>query len=124
MRLIDAPVGLFLYKKTLCVKTEYIADWGVEAYIVSSGEILWGDAHTAEERNALEVIPVTIDPESLRPQGEWSECDWVEYDGHGECIHHPKAGLRCSNCCNAFKKELLWKDNYCPNCGTKMRIRR
>ena len=63
----------------------------------------------------------TIDPESLRPQGEWSECDWVEYDGHGECIHHPKAGLRCSNCCNAFKKELLWKDNYCPNCGAYMK---
>ena len=53
--------------------------------------------------------------------GEWEECDWVKYDGHGECVHYPKAALRCSNCCNAFKKELLWKDNYCPNCGADMR---
>ena len=63
----------------------------------------------------------TIDPASLRPKGEWTECDWVEYDGHGECIHYPKAALRCSNCCNAFKKKLLWKRNYCPNCGADMR---
>ena len=52
--------------------------------------------------------------------GEWEECDWVKYDGHGECVHYPNAALRCSNCCTAFKKELLWKDNYCPGCGAKM----
>ena len=63
----------------------------------------------------------TINPESLRPKGEWTECDWVEYDGHGECIHYPKEALRCSNCCNAFKKELLWKRNFCPNCSADMR---
>ena len=59
----------------------------------------------------------TVEP----PKGEWEECDWVEYDGHGECIHYSKEALRCSNCCNAFKKELLWKDNFCPNCGADMR---
>ena len=52
--------------------------------------------------------------------GRWIECDYVEYDGHSECIHYPKAAWKCSNCCNAFKKELLWKDNYCPNCGARM----
>lgn len=62
----------------------------------------------------------TIGPESLRPQGKWFECDYVEYDGHSECIHYPKAALGCTNCRNVFKKELLWKRNYCPNCGAKM----
>ena len=62
----------------------------------------------------------TIGPESLRPHGKWFECDYVEYDGHSECIHYPKAALGCTNCRNAFKKELLWKRNYCPNCGAVM----
>ena len=62
----------------------------------------------------------TIDTESLRPHGKWFECDYVEYDGHSECIHYPKAALGCTNCRNAFKKELLWKRNYCPNCGAVM----
>ena len=60
-----------------------------------------------------------IEPE--RPKGRWEETDWVEYDGHSECIRRHKAGLRCSNCCNVFKKDLLWKRNFCPNCGADMR---
>ena len=53
--------------------------------------------------------------------GRWEEADWVEPDCHGfGTIRTPKAALRCSNCKNCFKKELLWKDNYCPNCGSKM----
>ena len=62
----------------------------------------------------------TVDPVV---HGRWDECDWVKYDGHGECIHYPKEALRCSHCCNAFKKELLWKRNYCPNCGAKMDLK-
>ena len=51
----------------------------------------------------------------------WEESDWVEPDCHGfGIIRTPKAALRCSNCKNCFKKELLWKDNYCPNCGCLM----
>lgn len=59
----------------------------------------------------------------VRPvvRGKWEVVDWVEYDGHGECVHYPKEGLCCTNCKNAFKKKLLWKDNYCPNCGADMR---
>ena len=53
--------------------------------------------------------------------GRWEEADWVEPDCHGfGTIRTPKAALRCSNCKNCFKKELLWEDNYCPNCGAKM----
>lgn len=62
---------------------------------------------------------ITIEAEPVR-HGRWDECDWVEYDGHSECIHYPKEALRCSNCCNAFKKKLLWKRNFCPNCGARM----
>lgn len=53
--------------------------------------------------------------------GRWEEADWVELDGGGnELIRTPNAALRCSVCCNCFKKELLWKEADCPNCGAKM----
>lgn len=57
----------------------------------------------------------------MREKGEWEDCDWVKYGGHDECIHYPKAALCCSRCRNAFKKELLWKRDFCPNCGADMR---
>ena len=69
----------------------------------------------------------TIDPEipaadvATVRHARWEEADWIEPDCHGfGIIRTPKAALRCSNCKNCFKKELLWKDNYCPNCGAKM----
>ena len=65
---------------------------------------------------AADVAPVR--------HGRWEEADWVESDCHSfGTIRTPKAAIRCSNCKNCFKKELLWKDNYCPNCGTDMRGR-
>lgn len=55
--------------------------------------------------------------------GEWEETDWVEPDGHGfGMIRFPNEGFRCSRCVNVFRKELLWKKNYCPNCGAKMEV--
>lgn len=104
MRLIDAPVGLFMFEETLCLKTEYAnPQGGVEAYIVSSGEVFWGRAKTQEERNNLDVTPVNAD--NLRPHGRWiaqdetltkfmcSACEAKNYDGH---------------------------EKFCPNCGAKM----
>ena len=62
---------------------------------------------------AADVAPVR--------HGRWEECDYVEPCIHGfGTIRHANAGLKCTNCVNVFKKELLWKDNYCPNCGAKM----
>lgn len=62
---------------------------------------------------AADVAPVV--------HGRWEEADWVELDGGGnELIRTPNAALRCSVCCNCFKKELLWKEAFCPNCGAKM----
>lgn len=67
----------------------------------------------AQDIPAADVAPVR--------HARWEEADWVEPDCHGfGIIRTPKAALRCSNCKNCFKKELLWKDNYCPNCGARM----
>lgn len=67
----------------------------------------------------LEAIPAA-DVEPVR-NGRWEECDWVDVDEHGFGTRRTfKAGLRCSQCACVFKKELLWKRNYCPNCGSKM----
>ena len=96
---------------------EYIELEEVVHLLMTRGRYLTKDlamdaAYEVSKIPAADVAPVR--------HGRWDECDWVKYDGHSECIHYPKAAWRCSNCCNAFKKELLWKDNYCPNCGAKM----
>ena len=66
-----------------------------------------------DEVPAADVAPVV--------HGRWTETDWVEMESGGhDFIKTPKAALRCSNCRNGFKKELLWKTNFCPNCGAKM----
>lgn len=89
------------------------------------------------DRNAFakRVLPLCTYPESLKKMldkeptvdaepvrhGRWIECDWVEPDGHGfGTIRIRNAALKCSECNNAFKKDLLWKRNYCNNCGAKM----
>lgn len=109
MRLIDAPIGLFMSKEgEMCLKTEYIADWGVEAYIVSSGETFWGGAKTAEERNNLDVTPVdavpvvygrNVKPKECTALFECSVCGWECWD-------------------TMSSDTEIW--NYCPNCGSKM----
>lgn len=51
----------------------------------------------------------------------WEEADWREYDAQScETIRFPKAAIVCSDCWNAFKKDALWKKNFCPNCGAEM----
>ena len=62
---------------------------------------------------AADVAPVVHE--------KWENCDWVEPYYHGcGTIRIPNAGMKCTNCVHVFKKDLLWKDNYCPNCGAKM----
>ena len=49
----------------------------------------------------------TIDPESLRPHGRWKDA----------CYYHDcPLCYECSNC----GLKLMYKPNYCPNCGSKM----
>lgn len=51
----------------------------------------------------------------------WEEADWREYDAQScETIRYPKAAIVCTNCRCAFKKDSLWKRNFCPSCGAKM----
>lgn len=116
MRLIDAPVGLFLWNGQMCLKTKYTEEWGVEAYIVSSGETFWGDATTASERNKLEVTPIEAEPvrhgrwvKTEEPLG-WQEVDCVECSVcHESWIANEDYG---------FDFLDFWK--CCPNCGAKM----
>lgn len=62
---------------------------------------------------AADVAPVV--------HGQWEEAGWIETDdSNTEVIRTPKAALRCSHCTCAFKKELLWRNKYCPNCGARM----
>ena len=51
----------------------------------------------------------------------WEEADWREYDAQrGETICFPKEAIVCSDCRNAFKKESLRIQSFCPACGAKM----
>lgn len=69
--------------------------------------------HRIIEAPAADAAPVR--------HGKWEECDYIEPCVHGfGTIRHTNAGLKCSNCVNVFKKDLLWKRNYCPNCGARM----
>lgn len=51
--LSEAEPGFFLFGDTLCYKNEYN-----ESFIISSGEIFWGGAHTADSRDALMIVPL------------------------------------------------------------------
>lgn len=113
MKLIDAPIGLFMFGETLCVKTEYAnLQYGVEAYIVESGEIFWGGAKTKEERHNLDVTPVTAD--NLRPHGLWGRIFQEDY-----CALWCE--FECSECGEKFAyDEDIIPYNFCPHCGAKM----
>lgn len=78
------------------------------------------DAHYPQwYAEKIKSIPAAEDAEVHHAR--WEEADWSEYDAQsGETIRFPKAAIVCSDCRNAFKKDALWKRNFCPNCGAKM----
>ena len=65
-----------------------------------------------DEGNMIEISTVR--------HGRWEEADWIECSTNDLYIRTPRGAHRCSECKRCFKKELLWRDNYCPNCGCKM----
>lgn len=68
---------------------------------------------------AVENFP-SADAVPVAP-AQWEESDWREYDAQScETIRYPKAAIVCTNCRCAFKKDALWRRNFCPNCGAKM----
>ena len=113
MRLIEAPIGLFMFGETLCLKTEYMSPGcGVEAYIVESGEMFWGGAKSKEERHNLDVTPVN--PYNLRPHGRWLYHDDVSPTVYcSEC-----RALGGMDCCGDYHSE---QTPFCPSCGADMR---
>lgn len=116
MRLIDAPVGLFYSGRTLCVKTEYYTNGGVDAYIVSSGEYFHGGTQTSEERNNLMVRPVN--QRNLRPMGRW-----IFTQEYSETLDIDLPWATCSACreYRINSAPFIKKPNYCPNCGARMK---
>lgn len=62
---------------------------------------------------AADVAPVV--------HGEWEAVDRREYDADScKIICYPKDGIACTHCRYVFKKDALWKKNFCPNCGARM----
>ena len=78
----------------------------------SKNKSLWRDKTecTDEALKDVEKFP-TIDPESLRPQGEWVFVEQRFYHGGFANL------FRCSECTSATDRE----HNYCPNCGARMK---
>lgn len=77
----------------------------------------WGKG--LEPSQYIEIIPVA----DVAPvvHGEWEAVDWREYDANScEVICYPKEGIACTRCRYVFKKDALWKKNFCPNYGTRM----
>lgn len=104
MRLIDADVLRSLMNDRYIEKKLKVPDNLAEGFVQVEKLI--------NEQPTVDAKPVV--------HGKWEECGWVELDGHGGLITYPKEGMRCSNCNRAFKKVLLWTDNFCPNCGASM----
>lgn len=75
-----APVGLFDFDGTLCVKTEYSTNGRPDAYIVDSGEYFWGGTSDPSVAARHMVTPLTVrhNKRSLRKaHPKWSK-DKVE----------------------------------------------
>ena len=91
-----------------------------EKYGLSDGSVIGRHSGIADcIASEISKIPAA-DVAPVR-RGEWEETDWVEPDWNGfGTVRIQNGGLRCSRCANVFRKELLWKENYCPNCGAKM----
>lgn len=51
--LSEAEPGFFLFGDTLCYKNEYD-----ESFIISSGKMFLGGAHTQDSRDALIIVPL------------------------------------------------------------------
>uniref|UniRef100_A0A6M3XRQ2 Uncharacterized protein n=1 Tax=viral metagenome TaxID=1070528 RepID=A0A6M3XRQ2_9ZZZZ len=49
----ECPPGLFIFRDTLCLMSEY----GGDSYLASSGEAFWGGVSGKEARDALVVQP-------------------------------------------------------------------
>lgn len=67
-------------------------------------KILFGAFGMYYDAYDVQEMP-TIDPESLRPKGQWVWCE--------------NGGYHCPACYKRFG--VVFDNNYCPNCGADMR---
>lgn len=64
---------------------------------------------TLENRDYPEAFDLAIKALKERPTGEWEE----PFEMNGKSYH------KCNNC--HVSSQLILIDNYCPNCGAKMK---
>lgn len=99
----DCPVGMFLSASgELCVKTEY----GLDAFIIATGEKFWGGAKTLAHLRRVTVTPVE-----------------VRILQHARWIEEKNAWSRerkCSACGNRDNPITAIDGRYCWYCGAKM----
>ena len=80
---------------------------------------LMQDGCSAKNLQSISEMPAADVAEVVPAQ--WEETGWREYDAQsGVTICYPKLAIVCTNCRCAFKKDALWRRNFCPNCGAKM----
>ena len=91
-----------------------------EKYGLANGSVL--GRHTGlEDCIARDISELPAADVAEVHHARWEEADWREYDAQsGETICFPKAAIVCSDCRNAFKKESLRIQSFCPACGAKM----
>lgn len=76
------------------------------------------DSFTSDEREALNKAIESL--ETTRKVGKWIPCDWKHLE-HGFMESDTDAGLCCSSCRTAFKKDKMTFTSYCPACGSDNR---
>lgn len=91
----------------------------IDEWLDSVGNVLIGKgmSYYGELLGCIEDTP-TADVVEVK-HGYWIENDYRSFDGF-ETVVYPNEALKCSECSHNFKKELLWRKNYCPECGAKM----
>ena len=90
-------------------------------------DLLWKAldmAHLFDEGNPRHIAQQVVEEQPTADvvevkHGYCIETDYRTFDGF-ETVRHENEGLKCSLCCHVFRKKLLWRDNYCPECGAKM----
>lgn len=86
----------------------------IDADALREGWLEWNPYEIIEANTVLDSIDEqpTIDPESLKPQGEWRR----------RKTSYSQTGFidECSVCGNRLV-HLGCKTNYCPNCGARMK---
>lgn len=123
MKLIDAPVGVFVFHDELVLKTEYMVNIdGVyipDCYILSTGEKFWGGMKSTEDfktkYNNLDVEVIDIIP-SAQPERKKGKLLFADYETElwGE-------SSICGLCGCSWQIDEDGRSNFCPNCGADMR---